>query len=251
MARGLYPLLACVALVSACGGGTGAAPTPSFTHDGPTLLAAAAGNLEGSPSFRLKMSVVTPAVDGRAASKISMNGVWDAQQRSGRMDGTLKGTPATVVTVGDTEFVSLTPALRKQTGKNWLGSRGTQTFDSFPDVHRVAAILRSASKPTVSGPASGAGKDAVWKVSAIVDRASAEKTTPDPTFKQILERLPERIVVNAWVANDGKPTRIQLVLAGQSSKIAGLVELTDFGARPNVQQPTANQVTYTLPKEKK
>ncbi len=250
MARGLYPLLASVALVStvsACGGGgTGAAPVPSFTHDGPTLLAAAAGNLEGSSSFRLKMSVVTPAADGKAAYKIAMNGIWDVAQHSGRMDGTLKGTPATVVTVGNTEFVSLTPALRKQTGKAWLGSRGTQTFDAFPDVHRVAAILRSATKPVASGPVND-----VWEVKAIVDRAAAEKTTPDPTFKQVLDRLPERTVVNVWVAKDGKPTRIQLVLAGDPGKLAGLVELTDFGARPNVQQPTSDQVTYTLPKEKK
>jgi hypothetical protein len=192
------------------------------------------------------MSVVTPAAPHESANKISMNGVWDAQQHNGRMDGTLKGTPATVVTVGDTEFVSLTPALRKQTGKAWLGSRGTQTFDAFPDVHRVAAILRSATKPVATAPVNG-----VWQIKAVVDRAAAEKTSPDPTFKQVLDRLPERTVVNVWVAEDGKPTRIQLVLAGESSKLAGLVELTDFGTRPNVQQPTSDQVTFTLPKEKK
>jgi hypothetical protein len=246
MARWQYMIAlgaAALGFVSGCGGGSkGVAPVPHFTHDGPTLMAAAAGNLEGSSSFRLKMSVVTPAQKDQPSYRLAMSGVWDVPQKSGRMTGTLKGTPATIVSVGETEFVSLTPALKKQTGRSWLGSRGTQTFDAFPDVHRVAAIMRSATNPTVAGQQNG-----VWQVKAVVDRATAEKRTPDPTFRTVLDRLPAKTVVNVWVANDGRPQRIQLALAGDKAKLAGIVELADFGARPDVQQPTTDQVTFTLP----
>lgn len=246
MARRQYLIALCAAalgVVSGCGGGgTGAAPIPHFTHDGPTLMAAAAGNMEGSASFRLKMNVVTPAAKDQPSYKIAMSGIWDVQQNSGRMTGTLKGTPATVISVGETEFVSLTPALKKQTGRSWLGSRNTQTFDSFSDIHRVAAIMRAAADPTVASRQNG-----LWQVKAVVDRAAAEKATPDPTFRTVLDRLPAKTVVNVWVTDAGRPQRIQLALAGDPAKLAGIVELTDFGARPDVRQPTADQVTFTLP----
>ncbi|MCW2917222.1 MAG: hypothetical protein JWN52_5290 [Actinomycetia bacterium] len=242
-----YGLILTAVMVSAslagCGGGSGPASAPTFPHDGPTLLAAAAGNLEGMSSFRLKMNVNSPKEGSRGSYRLAMNGVWDARQLAGRMDGTLKGTSTTIVSTGGTEYVSLPAAVKQKTGRAWLGSRGTRTFAEFPDVHRVAAILRGADQ---SEPVTAQG--GLWKVHVVVDRERAKQRTPDPTLRAVLDRLPAKTTAELSVDNAGRPVRVVLVLAGDVRKLNGVVELTDFGVRPDVQTPTADQVLYTLPK---
>ncbi|SEG95000.1 hypothetical protein SAMN04489712_1582 [Thermomonospora echinospora] len=153
------PVVAVALLAAGCAGpASRVAPPPSFEHDAPTLLAAGTGNLEGSTSLRLTLRLKDPGGDGRKAHRLDMSGVWDVRQGSGRMDGTLRGGRATVLSVGGVEYVSLPADLRRKTGRQWLrGAVGTRTFGDFPDVHRVAMILRTSQRPALAAPAGGHG----------------------------------------------------------------------------------------------
>lgn len=239
--------LVALASTSGCAGSSGSpsgAPVTRFPHDAATLLAAGTGNLEGTASFRLTVRIGMPAQDGRGAYRMDMGGLWDARRPAGRMDGVLKGAKATVLSIGDTEYVSLPPATRARTGRTWLrAARGTSTFAWFGDVHAVAMVLRTAERPSAA-PEAGA----TWHVSGTVDRKTALGKIPEPALRALAERLPETTRFDLWTDDAGRPNRVRLSPSGEAKKIAGTVELADFGARPTVQEPTANQVLTSLTK---
>ncbi|KAB2349533.1 LolA-like protein [Actinomadura rudentiformis] len=237
-------------LASGCGGSADPqqrAATTRFPHDAPTLLAAGTGNLEGSASFRLTTRIAMPAEKGRAAYRLDMSGVWDARQQAGRMDGVLKGARATVLSIGGTEYVSVPPNIRKRTGRTWLrAARGTRTFADFPDVHRLAMVLRTAERPSVTAEAG-----ATWHVRGTIARTVALRKIPDPAVRAFASALPATTGFDLWTDDAGRPNRIRLTPAGDAKKITGTVELSDFGARPNVQEPTGAQILDSLPTTKR
>ncbi|WP_169803882.1 LolA-like protein, partial [Actinomadura rubrobrunea] len=267
-----------LALVAAGGDGGHGAAAARFPHDADTLLAAGAGNLESSASFRLTMRVAMPGVGGRAAHRMDMTGVWDARRPAGRMDGVLENARATVLSIEGTEYVSLPASLRRRTGRAWLrAARGTRTFAVFPDVHRVATILRTARRATASGAPGGA-----WHVRGEIDRAAALAAIPDPALKEFVRLLPSRTGLDLWTDDAGRPARIRLTMpaerrpgtgsvtpsegaapkgesgveaerraddeSSEAATIEGTVELSAFGARPRVAEPTADQILTSPPK---
>ncbi|MFG2002836.1 hypothetical protein ACGFNU_27110 [Spirillospora sp. NPDC048911] len=244
--RALAAVVAVPLLVSGCGGADDPqrrAATTSFPHDAPTLLAAGTGNLEGAASFRLTMRIAVPAEKGRPAYKLDMAGVWDARSQAGRMDGVLKDAHATVLSISGTEYVSVPPKVRRRTGRTWLrATRGTRTFTEFPDVHRVAMLLRTAERPSVTAEAG-----ATWHVRGTVDRAAALREIPDPALRAFVRTFPATTGFDLWTDDAGRPNRVRLTPAGDAKKITGTVELSDFGARPHVQEPAAAQILGSLP----
>ncbi|GLZ13358.1 hypothetical protein Acsp04_35930 [Actinomadura sp. NBRC 104425] len=261
-----------LAVAAACTGGDGhrhhgrhGGSAARFPHDAATLLAAGAGNLEGSASFRLTMRVAMPGGDGRTAPRMDMTGVWDARRPAGRMDGVLRDARVTVLSIGGTEYVSLPPELRRRTGRSWLrAARGTRTFAGFSDVHRVAMVLRAAARPAASGTPGG-----IWHVRGEIDRDAALKASPEPAWQEFVRLLPSRTGFDLWTDDAGRPGRVRLTLpadgqagagsAGTSGKKAsraekaetvhGTVELSAFGARPQVTEPTAAEILTSLPEE--
>ncbi|GAA2411431.1 hypothetical protein GCM10010191_20740 [Actinomadura vinacea] len=242
-------VLAALPLAGGCGGSSSsrAPAATAFPHDAATLLAAGTGNLEGTPSFRLTMRVAMPKDGGRPAHRLDMSGGWDARRPAGRMDGVLKGTRATVLSIGDSEYVSLPAPVRKSTGKSWLkAAAGTRTFAGFADVHRVAMILRTAERPRVSAEAG-----ARWHVQGVVDRAAALRGIPDPALRAFVNLLPAKTRFDLWTDDAGRPDRIRLALSGGAGKIQGTVELSGFGIRPDVREPIAGQILTSAPKSTK
>jgi hypothetical protein len=239
------------ALTGGCAGHEGhgtasRARAANFPHDAATLLAAGTGNLEGSASFRLTMRVLMPKQDGRPAYRMDMGGVWDARRGAGRMDGLLRDAHATVLSIGDTEYVSVPPATRRLTGRTWLrAARGTRTFAGFADVHRIAMLLRTAGRSALSATAEAG---ATWHVRGTIDRAAALRAIPDPAVRAFADLLPATTRFDLWTDDAGRPNRVALTPSGDAKKVGGTVELSGFGSRPTVQEPTANQILTSLPK---
>ncbi|MFF5258552.1 hypothetical protein ACFY4C_06375 [Actinomadura viridis] len=239
----VLPLVA-LPLASGCQGtpSTAAAATV-FPHDAPTLLAAGAGHLEGTSSFRLALRVDMPADGGRAAHRMAMSGVWDARRPAGRMDGTLKGAPATVLVIGDTEYVSLPATVRKSTGRSWLrAAPGTRTFAGFSDARLLAMVLRAGQGPQVSR-----GPGATWHVRGAIDRAAVTRANPGPALRAFAGLLPSKTRFDLFTDDRGRPVRIRLTPSGDAKKAQGTVELSDFGVRPDVREPLAGQILTSPP----
>ncbi|GAA3946498.1 hypothetical protein GCM10023085_30850 [Actinomadura viridis] len=231
--------LAVLPLASGCQGTPSpAAAATGFPHDAPTLLAAGAGHLEGTSSFRLALRVAMPADGGRAAHRMAMSGVWDARRPAGRMDGTLKGAPATVLVIGDSEYVSLPAPVRKSTGRSWMrAAPGTRTFAGFSDVRLVAMALRTGQGLRVSG-----APGATWHVQGAVDRAAVTRANPDPALRAFAGLLPPKTRFDLVTDDRGRPVRIRLAPSGDAKKVQGTVELSDVGVRPDVREPLAGQI---------
>ena len=168
---------------------------------------------------------------------MDMSGVRDVRQGSGRMEGTLKGGRATVLSVGGLEYVSLPDEPRTRTGRRWLCSTGSRTFGDFPNVRRIAMLLRTSCEPTPAG--SGGGRR---HVRGTMERRVALREVPDPTFKPFIGRLPATVAHGLWTGDTGKPVCILPQLKGEAGRRSSTVEPSGFGAAPSVRRPTADQV---------
>ncbi|MFD0903914.1 hypothetical protein [Actinomadura sediminis] len=265
---GALVLLAALPLASGCGGGAAKDRAARFPHDASTLLAAGAGRLESAPSFRLTVRAAMPGHGGGAGHRVDMNGIWDARRPAGRMEGELKGARTTVLAIGDgaraVSYVTLPTSVRERTGRTWLrADRDTGLFAAFPDVHRVAMVLRAAGRLRVTGEAG-----ATWHVRGVVERGAALRASPDPRQRAFAGLLPAATAVDLWTDDAGRPTRIRFTLPAPGASpaptsenrkkasekeeksertIRGTVELSNFGARPDVREPPAAQVLAALP----
>lgn len=210
------------------------------------LLNEAAGRLDGQTTFRLTLDTRVPPPSTSSAAPtaapapgtqntIKMAGVWDTATGLARMDGTLNAVATTILSANGVEYVSLTAAMAKSSGKKWLKSdNGDATFGDFDDPHVVAQLLRAYHEVHAVDPHHLAGT---------LLTSEADQHIADPNLVSTLNQYPASIGFQVWTDGSGAPTEVLFTLAGAGSVTTGTAKLDSFGtAPPDVSIPTIDQV---------
>lgn len=164
-----------------------------------------------------------------------MSGVWDADTRLARMDGTLNAVKTTILSASGVEYVSLTSDVAAASGRKWLKSDDSDaTFGDFCQPGLVAQLLRAYHDVHVV---------AAGHLAGTVDTAQADEHIADPTMLAWLAGLPDELRFDVWTDGSGTPSAVQFTLAGSGPVTTGTARLDSFGVAPaQVTVPTISEV---------
>lgn len=221
-----------------------------------TQLDHAAGALDAAKTFRLTVDTLIPKASAGATAPatgtataaphpgpsaatpteaVKMSGVWDADTRLARMDGTLNAVKTTILSASGVEYVSLTSDVAAASGRKWLKSDDSDaTFGDFCRPGLVAQLLRAYHDVHVV---------AAGHLAGTVDTAQADEHIADPTMLAWLAGLPDELRFDVWTDGSGTPSAVQFTLAGSGPVTTGTARLDSFGVAPaQFTVPTINEV---------